>query len=195
MEEILASIRRIISDDTDDNADDKTRAADTAAEDDVEAANAEFDAGEDEADEDVLELTEVIDEDDADTVDPDFDFDNIPVDDEPEAAPSADVEFVDIEANASPAAFDRPSATDMRAPADAETKGLLSDETDHSVAAAFGKLASTLLARDGTTRTLEELVQEMLRPMLKAWLDQNLPTVVEDLVRQEIERVSRRGGR
>jgi hypothetical protein len=191
MEEILASIRRIISDDTDDNADDKTRAADTAAEDAGE------DEAEDEPDEDVLELTEVVDEDDADadTVDTDFDFDSIPVDDEPEAAPSADVEFVDIDANASSAGFDDTPAIDTRGPADAETKGLLSDETDHSVAAAFGKLASTLLARDGTTRTLEELVQEMLRPMLKAWLDQNLPAVVEELVRQEIERVSRRGGR
>lgn len=195
MEEILASIRRIISDDTGDDR----RAADTAAQDDVEAANAEFDAGEDEAedesDEDVLELTEVVDEDDADTVDPDFDFDSIPVDDESEAAPSADVEFVDIDANAATAVFDAPPPIDTSGPAEAETRGLLSDETDQSVATAFGKLASTLLARDGTTRTLEELVQEMLRPMLKAWLDQNLPAVVEELVRQEIERVSRRGGR
>ncbi|XBY46276.1 DUF2497 domain-containing protein [Methyloraptor flagellatus] len=40
-------------------------------------------------------------------------------------------------------------------------------------------------------RTLEDLVQDMLRPMLKGWLDQNLPTMVERLVRAEIERVSR----
>ena len=37
----------------------------------------------------------------------------------------------------------------------------------------------------------EDLVKEMLRPMLKAWLDDNLPTLVERLVRAEIERVSR----
>jgi cell pole-organizing protein PopZ len=40
-------------------------------------------------------------------------------------------------------------------------------------------------------RTLEDLVREMLRPMLKAWLDDNLPGMVERLVRAEIERVSR----
>ncbi len=40
-------------------------------------------------------------------------------------------------------------------------------------------------------RTLEDLVKEMLRPMLKSWLDDNLPAVVERLVRAEIERVSR----
>ena len=40
-------------------------------------------------------------------------------------------------------------------------------------------------------RTLEDLVKEMLRPMLKAWLDDNLPSMVERIVRAEIERVSR----
>ena len=40
-------------------------------------------------------------------------------------------------------------------------------------------------------RTLEDLVKEMLRPMLKAWLDDNLPGLVERIVRAEIERVSR----
>lgn len=42
-------------------------------------------------------------------------------------------------------------------------------------------------------RTLEELVRETLRPLLKAWLDQNLPPLVERMVRVEIERLSRRG--
>ena len=43
-------------------------------------------------------------------------------------------------------------------------------------------------------RTLEDLVREMLRPMLKAWLDDNLPNMVERMVRAEIERVSRGRG-
>jgi cell pole-organizing protein PopZ len=45
---------------------------------------------------------------------------------------------------------------------------------------------------DGT-RTIEDVVRELLRPMLKSWLDDNLPAMVERLVRSEIERVSRRG--
>ena len=43
-------------------------------------------------------------------------------------------------------------------------------------------------------RTLEDLVREMLRPMLKSWLDDNLPGMVERLVRAEIERVARGRG-
>ena len=43
-------------------------------------------------------------------------------------------------------------------------------------------------------RTLEDFVREMLRPMLKTWLDDNLPAMVERLVRAEIERVSRGRG-
>ena len=50
-------------------------------------------------------------------------------------------------------------------------------------------LAQTVLVQNA--RTLEDLVREMLRPMLKTWLDENLPNMVERLVRAEIERVSR----
>jgi cell pole-organizing protein PopZ len=66
---------------------------------------------------------------------------------------------------------------------------LLSDHATASVASAFGSLAHTVLAQNA--RTLDDLVKDMLRPMLKAWLDDNLPTIVERLVRAEIERVSR----
>ena len=54
---------------------------------------------------------------------------------------------------------------------------------------AFGTLAHTVLVQNATT--LEDLVKEMLRPLLKTWLDDNLPNLVERLVRAEIERVSR----
>ena len=54
---------------------------------------------------------------------------------------------------------------------------------------AFTSLAHTVLSQNA--RTLDDLVKEMLRPMLKAWLDDNLPGMVERLVRAEIERVSR----
>ncbi|MCX5568487.1 MULTISPECIES: PopZ family protein [Kaistia] len=66
---------------------------------------------------------------------------------------------------------------------------LLSPAADAIVSSAFGSLASTVLA--GNARTLEDLVKDMLRPMLKSWLDTNLPPLVERLVRDEIERVSR----
>jgi cell pole-organizing protein PopZ len=57
------------------------------------------------------------------------------------------------------------------------------------VDSAFTSLAHTVLTQNA--RTLDDLVKDMLRPMLKAWLDDNLPSLVERLVRAEIERVSR----
>jgi len=42
-------------------------------------------------------------------------------------------------------------------------------------------------------RSLDQMAEEMLRPMLQEWLDNNLPTLVEKLVREEIERVARGG--
>jgi len=74
----------------------------------------------------------------------------------------------------------------------AEHPQLLSSSTKAAVDSAFNALAQTVLVQNA--RTLEDLVREMLRPMLKAWLDENLPHMVERLVRAEIERVSRDRG-
>jgi hypothetical protein len=68
-------------------------------------------------------------------------------------------------------------------------QGLISNATMSAVDSAFNTLASTVLGNNA--RTLEDLVKEMLRPMLKGWLDDNLPSMVERIVRAEIERVSR----
>jgi cell pole-organizing protein PopZ len=68
-------------------------------------------------------------------------------------------------------------------------EGLVSSATTAAVDSAFNALAQTVLVQNA--RTLEDLVREMLRPMLKTWLDDNLPGLVERLVRAEIERVSR----
>ncbi len=69
---------------------------------------------------------------------------------------------------------------------------LLSAATSASIAGAFSSLSNTLLT--GNARTLEDLVKDMMKPMLKTWLDDNLPSIVERLVKAEIERVAR-GGR
>jgi uncharacterized protein len=71
-------------------------------------------------------------------------------------------------------------------------RGLMSATTANVVDSAFNSLANTILGQNA--RTLEDLVKEMLRPMLKSWLDDNLPGLVDRIVRAEIERVSR-GGR
>jgi uncharacterized protein len=66
---------------------------------------------------------------------------------------------------------------------------ILSQSTVSAVESAFNALAHTVLSNNA--RTLEDLVREMLRPLLKAWLDDNLPGLVERIVKAEIERVSR----
>jgi len=66
---------------------------------------------------------------------------------------------------------------------------LISSSTSAAIDSAFNTLAHTVLVQNA--RTLEDLVREMLRPLLKSWLDDNLPSMVERLVRAEIERVSR----
>jgi cell pole-organizing protein PopZ len=71
----------------------------------------------------------------------------------------------------------------------APERSLLSPATSAAVDSAFNSLAQTVLVHNA--RTLEDLVREMLRPMLKSWLDDNLPGLVERMVRAEIERVSR----
>ncbi len=80
----------------------------------------------------------------------------------------------------------RPSAD---APQESANDRLLSNATALAVDNAFSSLAHTILGNNA--RTLEDLVKEMLRPMLKSWLDDNLPGMVERIVRAEIERVSR----
>ena len=68
-------------------------------------------------------------------------------------------------------------------------RGLMSASTSAAVDSAFNTLAHTVLVQNA--RTLEDLVREMLRPLLKTWLDDNLPGMVERIVKAEIERVSR----
>ncbi len=237
MEEILASIRRIIADD------DAAAIADEGAtiaieepvvkaavgsemnQEDIDAMLADFDPPPVQApsprlkavktkaepekivpdfteDDDILELTpsaqvKPAKEPEQVALDVMDDFDDLPAAPPPKAAkpefpaPSiGDVEFRDAEpeakADPSPAAKQDVPAP-QPAPSAAHT--LLSEQTNAAVANAFGSLSNTIFSQK--PRTMDELVQEMLRPMLKNWLDDNLPEMVEGLVRAEIERISR----
>ena len=74
---------------------------------------------------------------------------------------------------------------------EASEPALLSPASGAKIGASFEALAESLLLRD--PRMIERLAREMLRPMLKEWLDDHLPDVVERLVRAEIERIARGG--
>jgi cell pole-organizing protein PopZ len=100
--------------------------------------------------------------------------------------PQDDIEFTEAKASRRQPAYEPPF--ESAAPA----RPILSHSTVSAVESAFHSLANTVLSNNA--RTLEDLVKEMLRPMLKSWLDDNLPGLVERIVKAEIERVSR-GGR
>jgi cell pole-organizing protein PopZ len=99
--------------------------------------------------------------------------------------PQNDIEFTEAKASRRQPAYEPPFES-------APARPILSHSTVSAVESAFNSLANTVLSNNA--RTLEDLVKEMLRPMLKSWLDDNLPGLVERIVKAEIERVSR-GGR
>jgi len=115
----------------------------------------------------------------------------------PQPAPKPAPQFRTIDGSFDVSYEEEKSAPQMPAPpmpeppprAEERSHQLLSNVTSAAVDSAFNTLAQTVLVQNA--RTLEDLVREMLRPMLKAWLDDNLPGMVERLVRAEIERVSR----
>jgi uncharacterized protein len=105
--------------------------------------------------------------------------------------PQDDLEFTETAAARAvqrqrPFAPPPPLETPPQAP---PAQAILSHSTVSAVESAFNTLAHTVLSNNA--RTLEDLVKEMLRPMLKSWLDDNLPGLVERIVKAEIERVSR----
>jgi hypothetical protein len=101
--------------------------------------------------------------------------------------PQDDIEFAETEA-ARPS-HRQPSFEPPPLESSSPPQQILSHSTVSAVESAFNTLAHTVLSNNA--RTLEDLVKEMLRPMLKSWLDDNLPALVERIVKAEIERVSR----
>ncbi len=227
MEEILSSIRRIISED--DEAEGTKNAGEgdaadmpdeLAIEDGVDGAaaspedmgGADEDEGGDEEDEDILELTRMVSEDggvtdlteekepeaemateagEMDTLEMQDSESDTPVEAAPvemEAEQAAPVEAAPVEDEASPP------------PSEPGSDSLLDDTAAAAASGSFGELTKAVLKEDGPgiqlgslpDKTLEDLIKELLRPMLKEWLDQNLPSITEKLVRKEIERTARR---
>lgn len=82
------------------------------------------------------------------------------------------------------------SAAVINVPAPAsELRPIISEAASRQVAKSFEHLSVALSEERNTS--VAQMTEEMLRPMLQDWLDNNLPTLVERLVREEIERVSR----
>ncbi len=195
MEEILASIRRIISEGDEEGAPEEGAEEQVAEEAPAEEAEVQEEISEVEAapdEEDVLELTDVVDDDDAmpDAGDIEVDL----VEDE-----GAAEELGDFQADEVEVAAEESQGGALMTDADR----LVSDGAAAESSDAFAELAQSVAAAEirhdtspriahGGERTLEDVVREALRPLLKDWLDKNLPSLVHHLVKKEIERLSRR---
>jgi cell pole-organizing protein PopZ len=181
IEEILASIRRIISDEGEEGAKPEDGSAPAAADDAAPAA----------ADDDVLELTDRVEEPGP----------------APEEPAGFDEPFAPVAAAEPPPAEDDTETT-IPAPVMAalaarpvvfredEPMSLVSDDTAATATTIFSKLASTQGDAMGRlpvgVNSLDDIVKELLRPMLREWLDSNLPPLVERLVERELQKIARR---
>ncbi|GIK48294.1 MAG: DUF2497 domain-containing protein [Hyphomonadaceae bacterium] len=142
MEEILASIRRIISE-------------------------------EDQAPEPVLDLTQT---------------DEPVVAAAPAVTPEDDIVFEAVEQVVTQETPEAPAAYE---PAVESGDSIISPPSANAAASALARLSGTLRIADTPNQTVEGVVRELLKPMLKEWLDQNLPAIVEARVEAELERISR----
>jgi hypothetical protein len=181
MEEILASIRRIISEDD--------APADAVSESEPEeesapAAPEPVAAAEPEPEEEVLDLVDPL----------------------PAAPPPAETHG-DLDVFTAPAAAPEPAFepepepvfTPAPAPKLAPAsfvepqERLVGDYAAGAAASAFGSLAAAVtMPKEG--RSLEDVTRELLRPLIKSWLDENLPRIVEAKVEEEVQRIARQRG-
>lgn len=163
MEEILASIRRIISDD------------ESAAP----------------APEPVLELTDPAPEPMAES-EPEIELDALDRVDVREAEPAMEMveEPDDFMEDIAP---QPPIPTAAPTPKPAMTSGLMSERPAGAAAQSFAKLVGAMAISGHPNQTLEDVVKDLLRPLLQEWLDTNLPGIVEAEVAAELTRITRMG--
>ncbi len=188
MEEILQSIKRIIADDEEEQP---------ASENKEQSVSEEIKP----IDSDILELTDMVREDgtvtnikDAEETEVEEQSADLPMPEGPEAeepeAEEPEVEEPAVQAEPEP----EPAPV-------TELDALVSEEAAQASSEALKSLAQNTPAKPQPTKTtpspvfrsgetVEDLVLEALRPMLKEWLDANLPILVERLVQKEIDKIS-----
>jgi cell pole-organizing protein PopZ len=164
MEEILSSIRRIISEDNEPVTSESEK---------------QTEGGDRDADGEVLELTQMVRE-DGSTID--ISEETVQSDDDKTTPDATGAD----KPKESPPVAEGPLVGG--AAADASVKAL--SELNRAAEAAEPKLVSPTIGDQG--RTIEDMVMESLKPMLRDWLDTNLPVLVEKLVEKEIRRLVRR---
>lgn len=104
-------------------------------------------------------------------------------------APAMPAAQLDIAPITAPVDVTRDQAVAIAVPTAEHLEKLVSEPVAQAVAHSFGNLEEVLSRHSG--QSLTEVTQTMLKPMLQDWLDENLPSMVERMVRGEIERIAR----
>jgi cell pole-organizing protein PopZ len=182
MEEILASIRRIISEDSEPGKQQSAAQATTAKESDI------------------LELTNIVHDDG--TVGRIESPAEAPQQSRRRPAPAMrepePVRAPEPRVSRRAAPLERPMRNDPdldMVDKDEREGGILSSQASSAITNAFGALSRERDVSVGGGATLEDLVTQMMKPMLAAWLEEHLPEIVERVVQQEVERAARTGRR
>ncbi|MEM9988650.1 MAG: DUF2497 domain-containing protein [Pseudomonadota bacterium] len=210
MDEILASIRRIISEEDDAPASDKAAASLDTLDLDEEAAVAtsgeeEASPSEDQAQtvaafpsqenketSENLDVSEEIAALDAPTSDEILSSAQQPQQGEDLTVTSAATSSALSDA-VSEAVQDELTPGDIAASlAERASPNMVSADSAGKAAEAFGTLEQNMRLTNSNSRTIEDVIEAMLAPMLKQWLDENLPRIVEDKVEEEVRRIARR---
>lgn len=212
IEEILASIRQIIYDD---DEEDSTSASelDEAPQAPVEEPIADEEPSQieevdmdipsdleseeiadpskaDEDDDSVVELTEMLEEDIEKDTETQEDVVEI---DMQESEPEPDIDEEEISEEDFSEDFSSVEEDPVNTqPETALDDSILTDKAEEATYNAFVHLAANTALDRASTLSLEDIVRDELRPMLRAWVDANLPSLVERLVREELDRVARR---
>ncbi len=199
MEEILSSIRRIISSDEEEGGDAPEAAAEAPAEASADLSQDGidnlFDSAEEAEPEPEAQASEDLSQDGIDNL---FDSPAEPEAPEEEAEPEAKAKAEDDVLELTEVVEEAPAPASVPAPEPEVEAGpaedLVSPPTEEASVATLASLNEVITSGqvpfDVGGRTVEQLAAELMRPMLREWLDQNLPIMVERLVRAEIKRLA-----
>ncbi len=196
MEEILASIRRIISEDEAPAETPPAAVAPEPAPEPVATAEPVHQVAAEAVEDDVLELTDRYEATSAESI---GDLDVV------DAAPEIEPEPYYAEPEPAPVYVREPAPAPVPTPASEPAQtydALVGESAAASAASAFAGLAASFKKPEPAPaatsdlpfvsgNTVEAMVGEMLRPLLKQWLDANLPGIVQDAVQKEVERIAR----
>ena len=204
IEEILASIRQIISDDDDeskdkeeDSVEEKPAAVsvdERESQEDIDALFDEEPEAEIDEDDEILELTEKVEDDGSitdlveETEEEEVIEDEPEEIEDPEPEPEAKEEKIEVDL----AEHKNEELVEPAADVDLDTE-ILTQSAAAATLAGFTKLARDIqVNRSFNNVTLEDIIRDQLEPLLQIWLDKHLPGMIEEMVQKELDKIAKK---